>query len=282
MIAGTATGDSPCEIASPTPASPGQVGDRRKRRLRSAMPVSTAAAAWSCRRRSPRTSASCSSSRWPQARTVVAQVPDRQGRDGRRLPDVDRRTSRASVRTTRTSGSSSKLRPRDAVRAALRRHRTRRRRSSASATSCYNRGGAPDGFAGTNDHWHQHNANGGLCFNEGGTVIGGEEQTREECAAARWDEARAHRHLDGARVGRARLRVQLGRVRRRVPRARRQDRRHRLGLKVASDQVAALGSAQPSGDQLAVAAGGSPSRRALRARRASRCPGPSRARAAPS
>ena len=23
-------------------------------------------------------------------------------------------------------------------------------------------GGPPDGFAGTNDHWHQHNANGGL------------------------------------------------------------------------------------------------------------------------
>ena len=34
VIAGTATGDSPCEIASPTPASPGQVGDRRQRRLR--------------------------------------------------------------------------------------------------------------------------------------------------------------------------------------------------------------------------------------------------------
>ena len=44
-------------------------------------------------------------------------------------------------------------------------------------------GGPPDGFAGTNDHWHQHNANGGLCYNKGGVVIGGEEQTREECAA---------------------------------------------------------------------------------------------------
>ena len=47
----------------------------------------------------------------------------------------------------------------------------------------FNPGGAPEGFAGTNDHWHQHNANGGLCFNKGGTVIGGEEQTREECTA---------------------------------------------------------------------------------------------------
>ena len=29
-------------------------------------------------------------------------------------------------------------------------------------------GGAPDGFAGPNDHWHQHNANGGLCFSQEG------------------------------------------------------------------------------------------------------------------
>jgi hypothetical protein len=42
-------------------------------------------------------------------------------------------------------------------------------------------GGAPDGFAGANDHWHQHNANGGLCL-KGGTVVGGEETTRAECA----------------------------------------------------------------------------------------------------
>ena len=40
----------------------------------------------------------------------------------------------------------------------------------------FNRGGGPEGFAGANDHWHQHNANGGLCFGRGGVVIGGEEQ----------------------------------------------------------------------------------------------------------
>jgi hypothetical protein len=44
-------------------------------------------------------------------------------------------------------------------------------------------GGPPPGFAGANDRWHQHNANGGLCL-KGGLVVGGESSTRQECAAA--------------------------------------------------------------------------------------------------
>ena len=43
-------------------------------------------------------------------------------------------------------------------------------------------GGPPPGFAGPNDRWHQHNANGGLCL-KGGLVVGGESSTRQECAA---------------------------------------------------------------------------------------------------
>ncbi len=43
--------------------------------------------------------------------------------------------------------------------------------------------GAPEGFAGPNDHFHQHNANGGLCLNSKTEVIGGESQTQEECEA---------------------------------------------------------------------------------------------------
>jgi hypothetical protein len=44
-------------------------------------------------------------------------------------------------------------------------------------------GGAPDGFAGPNDHWHQHNANGGLCFAASGIVIGGEDTSVADCTA---------------------------------------------------------------------------------------------------
>ena len=50
VIPGTATGDSPCEIAQPTPASPGQVGAGEGGGSEESS-VSTVIAAWSCRRR---------------------------------------------------------------------------------------------------------------------------------------------------------------------------------------------------------------------------------------
>ncbi|GAC1323321.1 MAG: hypothetical protein NVSMB13_03030 [Mycobacteriales bacterium] len=46
----------------------------------------------------------------------------------------------------------------------------------------YHPGGAPEGFAGPNDVWHQHNANGGLCI-AAGVVIGSENSTPAGCAA---------------------------------------------------------------------------------------------------
>jgi len=42
--------------------------------------------------------------------------------------------------------------------------------------------GPPEGFAGPNDSWHQHNFNGGLCL-KGGVVVGAEALSSEECAA---------------------------------------------------------------------------------------------------
>lgn len=42
--------------------------------------------------------------------------------------------------------------------------------------------GPPEGFAGPNDRWHQHNLNGGLCL-RGGEVIGAEQTSAAECAA---------------------------------------------------------------------------------------------------
>jgi hypothetical protein len=41
-------------------------------------------------------------------------------------------------------------------------------------------GGAPEGFAGPNDRWHQHNVNGGLCV-KGAQVIGAEQTSKAEC-----------------------------------------------------------------------------------------------------
>jgi len=42
-------------------------------------------------------------------------------------------------------------------------------------------GGAPDGFAGPNDVWHQHSQNGGLCLNPAGVVIGSEAMSQKTC-----------------------------------------------------------------------------------------------------
>ncbi len=47
----------------------------------------------------------------------------------------------------------------------------------------YNPGGPPEGFAGPNDRWHQHNSNGGLCL-KGGLVVAGEESSADECKTA--------------------------------------------------------------------------------------------------
>lgn len=46
----------------------------------------------------------------------------------------------------------------------------------------YHAGGPPDGFAGPNDHWHQHSFNGGLCM-KGGLVIGNETLSDQQCQA---------------------------------------------------------------------------------------------------
>jgi len=46
----------------------------------------------------------------------------------------------------------------------------------------WNAGGPPEGFAGPNDVWHQHNSNGGLC-QKAGLIIGSESMSAEECAS---------------------------------------------------------------------------------------------------
>ena len=47
----------------------------------------------------------------------------------------------------------------------------------------YHPGGPPEGFAGPNDRWHQHNQNGGLCYGKSGGVIGAESMSVEDCQA---------------------------------------------------------------------------------------------------
>ena len=140
----------------------------------------------------------------------------------------------------------------------------------------YHGDGPPPGFAGPNDLWHQHNANGGLCL-RGAVVILGEESTRAQCAAAGgrktllsdvwmlhawivpniscpWGVFSGECPALGGRLG--------GTM---------------FDVAGAADLVVTFSRAATRPRCATI---GSPSRRARRARRASRCPGPSRGPAA--
>ena len=100
-----------------------------------------------------------------------------------RLPAVTRSrrpTFRASARTTRTSGSAGSFNP-STPSELLYDGTDPDSKIVGLSYLVYHHGGPPPGFAGDNDHWHQHNANGGLCL-KGGLVVGGEDSTPQECA----------------------------------------------------------------------------------------------------
>jgi hypothetical protein len=178
VIEGTATGDSPCEIASPTPASPGQVGtgeggsqeevgEHGSRGMVAQSPLTP------------------DEHRQLQeqmrlARTVVDQFPTVADAEaaGYKMSTVYVPCIGAHYTNTTLVFGFDPAKPSELL------------YDGSSPDSkivglsylVFNPGGAPEGFAGKNDHWHQHNANGGLCFGAGGVVIGGEEVTEEECA----------------------------------------------------------------------------------------------------
>jgi hypothetical protein len=179
VIEGTATGDSPCEIASPTPASPGQVGTgeagseevigehgHRGMVAQSAL---------------TREDRELLEQQMAQARTVIAKFPtvkDAEAGGYKKstpyVPCIGAHYTNVGLVAKFDPAAPSELlydgTGPDAQIVGL-------------SYLVYNRGGAPEGFAGANDHWHQHNANGGLCFGANLVVIGGEETTEADCKA---------------------------------------------------------------------------------------------------
>jgi hypothetical protein len=183
VIPGTATGKSPCEKAAPTPASPGEVG---------------AGAGGSTATNKTETLASEHG-----GRGMVVQEP---------LTHVQRIDLEAQMEAARSVAMKYPT-VKDAEAAGYRRstpyvpcigaHYTNQgllmgfdparpsellydgtqpdSKIVGLSYLVYHPGGAPAGFAGPNDHWHQHNANGGLCL-RGGAVVGGEEMSRPMCA----------------------------------------------------------------------------------------------------
>jgi hypothetical protein len=180
VIPGTATGDTPCEVASPTPASPGQVGTGEAGAAEAevgehggrGMVVQTALT---------KDERVLLEQQMAAARTVVDKYPTAKDAvaAGYKMSTVyvpcigAHYTNVGLVAKFDPAAPSELLYDGTGPDAKI----------VGLSFLVLHPGGAPEGFAGANDHWHQHNANGGLCFNKGGTVIGGEEQTREECEA---------------------------------------------------------------------------------------------------
>ena len=214
VIAGTATGKSPCEVASPTPASPGQVGAGEGGSATAADPAGEHGGRGMLVQ-TPLTKAErvLLEQQMAQARTVIAKYPTAKDAvaagyrmstpyvpcigahytnfglvakfdpaapsellyDGTEARLEDRRPELPRVPPRRPAGR-------------FRGHATTTGTSTTRTADCASARAAPSSAAKT--------------------------RPREECAARGGAKTRAHRHLDGARVGRARVRVQLGRVRR--------------------------------------------------------------------
>jgi hypothetical protein len=180
VVPGTATGDSPCEKASPTPASPGQVGaggggsveDPAGEHGARGMVVQT-----------PLTQADRQllEQQMAQARAVALEYPTVKEAEaaGYRMSTPYVPCIGAHYTNLRLVLKFDPATPSELL------YDGTEPDSKIVGLSylVLHPGGPPDGFAGANDHWHQHNANGGLCFGKGGTVIGGEDDSKAECEA---------------------------------------------------------------------------------------------------
>ena len=182
VIAGTATGDSPCEKAAPTPASPGELGTGGGGSVRASV-IAGEHGARGMVKQEPLTHAQRVElqQQMAEARTAAAAVPDGRGAPKRRVTSARRCTCRASARTTPMSALAIGFDPSHPSEL-LYDGSTPDAKIVGLSYLVYHHNGPPPGFAGDNDHWHQHNANGGLCL-KGGEVVGGEETSRAECAA---------------------------------------------------------------------------------------------------
>jgi hypothetical protein len=184
VIPGSATGKSPCEEAAPTPASPGEVGagaggssavhgkagvQASEHGVRGAVqPVPLTKSEQSAL--AVQMSAAASVARkYPTVKDALAA--------GYAMSTVYVPCIGAHYTNIGFASHFDPARPSELLYAGT----TPDAKIVGLSYLVWHRGGPPPGFAGDNDRWHQHNANGGLCL-KGGVVVAGEESTRQECA----------------------------------------------------------------------------------------------------
>ncbi|HEY1739073.1 MAG TPA: hypothetical protein VGI86_10200 [Acidimicrobiia bacterium] len=179
VLTQTATGKSPCEKASPTPASPGEVGNgsggsasnddadtHGPRGALQQLPVSA-------------TDQRLLTQQMAEAKSVVAKYPTVASAEqaGYRestvyVPCIGAHFTNESLVTQFNPAAPSEL---------LYDGTTPNAHIVGLSYLVFHAGGPPPGFAGPNDVWHQHNANGGLCL-RGGVVVGSEAMSPKTCA----------------------------------------------------------------------------------------------------
>jgi hypothetical protein len=185
VIPGSATGKSPCEKASPTPASPGQVGAGAGGSDAIKNAAEVAAAEHGVRGKVEpvaltKSEQAALDAQMAGAKAVAAAYPTVKDAEAAGysmstvyVPCIGAHYTNISlVRNFDPSHPSELLYEGTSPDAKI----------LGLSYLVYHTNGAPPGFAGPNDRWHQHNANGGLCL-KGAVVIAGEESTRQECAA---------------------------------------------------------------------------------------------------
>jgi hypothetical protein len=184
VLSGTATGQSPCELAAPTPASPGQVGGGGGG---SESDATKGASAHGGERGMVQQKILTKSERLALegqiklARQVAVKYPtvkDALAAGYKKstpfVPCIGAHYTDTGLVAKMDFGAPSELlydgtEPNSKI-------------VGLSYLVWHPGGTPPEGFAGKNDYWHQHNSNGGLCL-KGVVVVGGEDMTRERCAA---------------------------------------------------------------------------------------------------
>jgi hypothetical protein len=185
VIPGSATGRSPCEKAAPVPASPGQVGAGGGGSSKDASAAEVAANEHGERGmvvQQPLTHAErvALEAQMTLARSVATKYPTVKDAlaAGYMMSTPYVPCIGAHYTNFRLAGTFDPATPSELLYDGT----TPDSKIVGLSYLVWHPGGPPPGFAGPNDHWHQHNANGGLCL-RGGVVIGGEETSRQECAA---------------------------------------------------------------------------------------------------
>jgi len=185
VIPGSATGKSPCEIAAPTPASPGEVGAGAGGSSKVATPAEVAAEEHGVRgkvEQIPLTAAEQKvlNAQMAAAANVAREYPTVKDAEAAGymestpyVPCIGAHYTNVALATHFDAAHPSEL---------LYAGTTPTSKIVGLSYLVWHPNGPPPGFAGPNDRWHQHNANGGLCL-RGGVVIAGEESTRAQCAA---------------------------------------------------------------------------------------------------